>query len=827
MTALSDKQKIVRVFIGSPGGLTDERRAAHEVVNSVNRSHADRWGLQFKLMGWEDTVPGFARPQSKINDDLDKCDYFIGVLWDHWGSRPDVAGGAYTSGFEEEFVRATQRIENGLMRDMALYFKTVEIQRGMEPNDGLRRVLKFRQRCIDDKKVFFKDFNTPQDFKDLVREKLEEIGWKETELAATSASEPEQARDVSADQGVVEKKSPGSSELFDLEAQSFLTELSTREGPYELTTAYEVARLRLIGASVMRSGNDETTLENHDANLIYQAYRGAPLSSQEIRTLISCGVNGFQHQNVPLWTWMTRQDDDCWDQVNFLAILGSDTEQKNALDLLALGDRPIPFLSGYIDQKRVLSRWFSDDRSSTVFEAALDYLAHAGRIEDLPLIEEVAVDTAAYRRAKIEVAIAAIMSRTNADAALKRIGSGDADKVGPAIAEVLFASPESLSTATLKASVNAKSDSIRERVVNVLGERGEIDTAMAEILLTDSSHEVRLLAASALRKKGMELDDKVAKEALMIIKPANRLLGLFARNESDDSYYERYNSSRLSELDFKTLLKLVDGSPNLVNHREMAALYRHHSSRMQKEIRANLSDRFRGFITDRLERRRATGQYSEQIERDITEIMPYWRRLLCEAGLAGICKIGDKKDLPLVREVLTDTDVVATTELLSFFSKFGEWSDIELVKNLGDKADTPTGLLGLAQTKMPREKAVAILSIGKSRLADTLSLELHPSIKRWMARSLPQASIAKLSDEILLRELRSKEDDYRASFALKCIQALPRQRITTLLDRYMNSEEPRFYNSTHWLDLGASFPARAAKQISTRMLSTLIATTSW
>lgn len=87
---MQDKMKLIRVFIGSPGGLEDERRAAHAIVEEVNRDHNEHWGCHFKLLGWEDTVPGYQRPQTKINEDLDRCDYFIGVLWNRWGTTPTV-----------------------------------------------------------------------------------------------------------------------------------------------------------------------------------------------------------------------------------------------------------------------------------------------------------------------------------------------------------------------------------------------------------------------------------------------------------------------------------------------------------------------------------------------------------------------------------------------------------------------------------------------------------------------------------------------------------------------------------------------------------------
>ena len=72
--------KVVKVFIGSPGGLDTERQAAQRIVSEVNRSHSEHWGCQLKLVGWEETLPGYRRAQSLINQDLDKCEYFVGVL---------------------------------------------------------------------------------------------------------------------------------------------------------------------------------------------------------------------------------------------------------------------------------------------------------------------------------------------------------------------------------------------------------------------------------------------------------------------------------------------------------------------------------------------------------------------------------------------------------------------------------------------------------------------------------------------------------------------------------------------------------------------------
>jgi hypothetical protein len=54
---------------------------------------------------WEDTLPGYNRPQELINKDVDACELFIGILWRRWGQE----SGKFSSGFEEEFVRVKER----------------------------------------------------------------------------------------------------------------------------------------------------------------------------------------------------------------------------------------------------------------------------------------------------------------------------------------------------------------------------------------------------------------------------------------------------------------------------------------------------------------------------------------------------------------------------------------------------------------------------------------------------------------------------------------------------------------------------------------------
>ena len=263
MNKYSNKISIIRVFIASPTGLEIERQAAKDVVSEVNLSNAEHWGCQFNLIGWEDTIPGYQRPQSKINQDLDRCEYFIGVLWDRWGSRPTADPSLFTSGFEEEYLRAEEHIKSGQMKDLALYFRTIDIPSGMEPGENIKKVLDFRKKCIDEKRVFFKNFSTIDEFRNLVRSKLMEIGWREADLLRLKESDPQSEQLPAPSEDTKTEIAFQDAHLIDQEAIDFISELCKHSSGWDSTQPYEVARFRLIASSYVNSDSQRYYNSTH------------------------------------------------------------------------------------------------------------------------------------------------------------------------------------------------------------------------------------------------------------------------------------------------------------------------------------------------------------------------------------------------------------------------------------------------------------------------------------------------------------------------------------------------------------------------------------
>jgi len=87
-----------RVFIGSPGGLNEERRRFRDVPEKFTKLHSEPNGVTFHPVGWEDTIGGVGRPQEQINEDLRQCDYAVFVLHNRWGSPPGPGAPRHKAG---------------------------------------------------------------------------------------------------------------------------------------------------------------------------------------------------------------------------------------------------------------------------------------------------------------------------------------------------------------------------------------------------------------------------------------------------------------------------------------------------------------------------------------------------------------------------------------------------------------------------------------------------------------------------------------------------------------------------------------------------------
>jgi tetratricopeptide (TPR) repeat protein len=158
-----------RVFIGSPGGLEEERKLFRRTLEKCTELHAEPRGATFYPVGWEDTISGAGRPQELINEDLNECDYAVFVLHDRWGS---PTGGGYSSGTEEEWTLAEKLYKETKIRNITLFFKQVAAAQLHDPGAQLSKVLAFKRQIEEGKKYLFKSFDSTDEFRELLEKQL-------------------------------------------------------------------------------------------------------------------------------------------------------------------------------------------------------------------------------------------------------------------------------------------------------------------------------------------------------------------------------------------------------------------------------------------------------------------------------------------------------------------------------------------------------------------------------------------------------------------------------------------------------------------------------
>lgn len=155
----------IKIFIASPGDLSDERKKFVDIISEVNIIKAHTMGYHLEPLGWEDTLLGVGRPQQLINEDLKKSDLFIMLLWKRWGSHT----GKYSSGTEEEYNVALELYNTYQKPEIWLYFKNNDKS---NLNEDTEKINKFKGLIEEENVLLYKKFSDITEWGDLLRNNL-------------------------------------------------------------------------------------------------------------------------------------------------------------------------------------------------------------------------------------------------------------------------------------------------------------------------------------------------------------------------------------------------------------------------------------------------------------------------------------------------------------------------------------------------------------------------------------------------------------------------------------------------------------------------------
>jgi len=162
--------RLFKIFLASPGDTQEERKAAEDVVNEINKGSGPRDNYRLELLKWEtDTYSSIGEDGQDVINKQIGSDYqvFVGVMWKKFGTPTKRAG----SGTEEEFQLAYERYDKKKDINIMFYFNSSPI-----PQDAdfiqAQKVKDFKSR-IQDLGVYHKSFDSTKDFEKHLRMDLQ------------------------------------------------------------------------------------------------------------------------------------------------------------------------------------------------------------------------------------------------------------------------------------------------------------------------------------------------------------------------------------------------------------------------------------------------------------------------------------------------------------------------------------------------------------------------------------------------------------------------------------------------------------------------------
>jgi hypothetical protein len=712
---MASYRRVLNVFLASPGDLESERRASKEVVDEVAMT-ARELGVSLELLGWEDTLPGAQRPQDAINADLDAADLVVGLLWRRWGQPTGHA--EYTSGFEEEFERAFQRRTSAGSRspEIWLFFTEIEPALRQDPGEQLQKVLLFRQRCEAEKKVFFKQFATTEDWTRIFRQHLSRYVVRFTGGPTTEPIGEGFGGSVQTEAKPSGSTTGGQAAPSLLPLAEILTDIANGGDPQAHATkdaGLQSARLYLLGLSLLtESGTSSDFANTHETNTLYRLRaKFDPLGIE--RDLLQRTRLADQMNVKPGWYWFPQTEGEQLDLIAYYAIADSEPDiRKRVLALLTEARVRRDEWSQVLFSART-----ADSQPPEVEDAFWNYLEAVVAANDLDRLNAMR-ESAPPERVNRLILLA--RAQIEPGTVLAEIAASPTDPT-PTLLKELSAKIAEVDASVLIAAFASRHVALRNLIAVEMRCRRQLND-IRDAAQSDDSEAIRVLeyrdrlqTAAAAGSERPPLPDNLSYDA-------QRSLAI----------------ERLRGLPLEQLRQRIDWF-NLENTAAYEVLATDHWDVMKDEVRADVSDGFERIRKASLERyaqsvsqqievpdKSAAKRLAlETIEKMLAEkIDPFSRRQFAAAALAGIERHGSEVDADSVRPFLAnslDRDVA-----------------IRALSRIGNRADVPA-LLRVAteaygSTKLEAAKAALNLSENAPEVVTTLLESKDVDLVRLAAR---------------------------------------------------------------------------------------------
>lgn len=811
---MAGSRKVVSFFLASPGDLTAERKIAKQTADELNSMLSHKFNIHIELVGWEDTVSSAGRPQEIINRDLERCDVFIGIVWKRWGSAPDNES-KFQSGFEEEFTIATGSHRQSKKPAISLFFKQIDAPALNDPGEQLQRVIQFKKKIIEEKSLLFKDFNSTEDFENIIRKcivsyVLDHIDTNDSQSQVTHTPDLE----AQPHQG---EQSTGNYDFSPIQGQSanFIQTILRRTGSAENRASlepFEVARLRLISNGLGHSQNDSAFLGTHDANLIYRNKDRCTFETQEILTLLQAGAKNFSYENIPLWHWLQHPSNSHYG-LSFLTLTITDRDHaivKSILEIMTLAEIEIQS-DNVFNRDFYTSLWLRNNNAS-VKNAALRYLIRMGNLDDLNHIKAEIDLNSSQTIALAQEAYISIQLRRGVSSAFKALEELQPTSLSAEIVDLLFADQGHITSDELLSATENRNKLVRSKAIETLLTRSSLSYELIESIRQDPESSVRALAVPALLDKGVNLTESEAKTIIM--KDPAKSTG------DEDAAWAKYQPRIIalvdsSELERRAIRDLPLKSDSYIE------LCRRHLNIKRTEITDNLNDKYESFYKKYMVMwAESKGDSANALLEQFDTLKSYIINIFMRATVTLLVEKKSKNDIPVIRSSLADPAILPTISDFTYLHMHGEWRDIPLIVSLLERIKNIGGKTLLSGIEIPNEAKViaikTILKLGKNRLADTLKIEYPSSIKKYIISSIKDTEFVKIDDVLIFEILQSEDSELRKHCAMKCAKTYSKTRLSALLEKY-NQADQTYYNVVHWLDFGLYASKETVKTVCAKL----------
>ena len=782
------------LFLASPSGLDEYRRAARECAEQVRRSLATPAGVGFELVGWEDVLPGFGRPQGVINPVLDGCNVLVGIL----GNRLGTPTGEAESGFVEELERMAERARGGEDVQILIYTLALGEAELDDPGEKLRRVLDFRER-LRGEALLRADVDGLADFRSALTLDLMRLVGEAVQRRPPAAAEAAAPVDG-------EEDGPASERVFDgpgdIAAEAELRELFTdiAAAAPEAPGSFRADRLPLARIALWLSGWQTWLVEGrrvgvHELNLVYKNRARVTLSTLERRQVLRalCAEPGAS----PGWALVDedprvitrrllalgREDSESAVVAGSFEALGApEFEEWLAAKEITLANNA---LFGHLAERAVAS---GGQAASALIGFAVRLGGETGRAV-LAALAEYHEDPRELREGRVRLEAAA-------DPALAlALGAVAETEIGEEALRALAAAAQMAGLAEVQALAAAPTIGARVVVAEALASKGELAAPALQALLADAEDSVALVAfesLQALGAPGVDLaalgDGLAEREGLRFDAGLRLLLG---RRKSTEEL--------LAEISWT--------EPDTAGFYQ--ALAEDHFDEFAGRLRRDLADGFEAFKAESRERElsalkpllreaieAADGENGDedtagpvQKYRSYLEGGEWNERVFTIAALRGIALHGIGADAELVRPRLSSEEAEVREAAATALGRVGGAEDVEpLVALVPRRGGELFARAALAIAPGPGGAADLLLDVRRSEAAIAAARHLHAD-----AGELPEKTVDRLlghpTEEVrrigvAVALARAGEDD---------------QAIEELIDRVL-AGDTYFYNVVALLD---------------------------